>query len=206
MVTYRKEMHIGAIVAVAMLAAQSLAAQGGAQQRRAPLAAVSAAASTDAAGTTGTLTLQLAGELLKTLAGKWRFEVRFAGNFTGAPDGSGTRVFAALFDSLRLEWRETVDSSSASAQGIMGFDPNNGRFYSTAVYSSGSGVELLTGSLDMAEPFVAFNPAVACRSPSARFSQRTSGIIKAKSPSRSLTKPGPRTCLSVKRRPIVKDW
>jgi len=30
MVTYRKEMHIGAIVAVAMLAAQSLAAQGGA--------------------------------------------------------------------------------------------------------------------------------------------------------------------------------
>jgi len=158
MVTYRKEMHIGAIVAVAMLAAHSLAAQGGAQQRRAPVAAVSAAASTDESGTTGTLTLQLAGDLLKTLAGKWRFDVRFAGNFTGAPDGSGTRVFASLFDSLRLEWRETLDSSKISAQGIIGFDPRNGRFYSTAVYSSGSGVELLMGTLDMAEPFVAFNP------------------------------------------------
>src|SRR5881628_2624563 len=119
MVTYRKEMHIGAIVAVAMLTAHSLAAQGGAQQRRAPVAAVSAAASTDESGTTGTLTLQLAGDLLKTLAGKWRFDVRFAGNFTGAPDGSGTRVFASLFDSLRLEWRETLDSSKISAQGIM---------------------------------------------------------------------------------------
>src|SRR6266550_2427265 len=168
MTTSRNKMHIGAVVAVAMLAAHSLAAQGGAQQRRAPVAAMSAAASTDAAGTTATLTLQLAGDLLKTLAGKWRFEVRFAGNFTGAPDGSGTRVFAALFDSLRLEWRETVDSSSASAQGIIGFDPDNGRFYSTAVYSSGSGVELLTGTLDMAEPFVAFNPIAPASGNAAR--------------------------------------
>jgi len=174
MTTSRNKMHIGAVVAVAMLAAQSLAAQGGAQQRRAPVAAMSAVASTDAsgttdaAGTTATLTLQLAGDLLKTLAGKWRFEVRFAGNFTGAPDGSGTRVFAALFDSLRLEWRETVDSSSASAQGIIGFDPDNGRFYSTAVYSSGSGVELLTGTLDMAEPFVAFNPIAPASGNAAR--------------------------------------
>ncbi|HEX9348507.1 MAG TPA: hypothetical protein VF919_13090 [Gemmatimonadales bacterium] len=158
MLTYRKEMHIGAMVAVAMLAAQSLAAQGGAQQRRAPAAAVSAAASTDASGTTATLTLQLAGDLLRTLAGKWRFEVRFAGNFTGAPDGSGTRVFASLYDSLRLQWRETLDSSSVNSQGMIGFDPDNGRFYSTAVYSSGPGVELLTGTLDMAEPFVAFRP------------------------------------------------
>src|SRR2546429_8627478 len=109
MITSRNKMHIGAVVAVAMLAAHSLAARGGAQQRRAPVAAMSAVASTDAsgttdaAGTTATLTLQLAGDLVKTLAGKWRFEGRFAGHFTGAPDGSGTRVIAALFDSQRLE-------------------------------------------------------------------------------------------------------
>jgi uncharacterized protein DUF1579 len=167
MLTYRKEMHIVTIVAVALFAAQSLAAQGGAQQRRARAAAVSAAP-TDPAGTTSTLTLRLAGDLMQTLAGKWRFEVRFAGNFTGAPDGSGTRVFAALFDSLRLEWRETQDSSKISAQGIMGFDPDNGRFYSTAVYSSGSGVELLTGTLDLAEPFVAFNPVAPASGNTAR--------------------------------------
>src|SRR6058998_699489 len=168
MVTYRKEMHIGAIVAVAMLTAHSLAAQGGAQQRCAPVAAVSAAASTDESGTTGTLTLQLAGDLLKTLAGKWRFDVRFAGNFTGAPDGSGTRVFASLYDSLRLQWRETLDSSSVNSQGVIGFDPDNGRFYSTAVFSSGPGVELLTGTLDTAEPFVAFNPIAPASGNTAR--------------------------------------
>src|SRR5205809_7903392 len=164
MTTSRNKMHIGAVVAVAMLAAQSLAAQGGAQQRRAPVAAMSAVASTDAsgttdaAGTTATLTLQLAGDLLKTLAGTWRFEVRFAGNFTGAPDGSGTRVFAALFDSLRLQWRETVDSSSARAQGIMGLDPNNGRVYSTPVDNSGPGVHLATAPVDIAHPLHPVHP------------------------------------------------
>ncbi len=165
MVTYRKQMHIGVIVAVAMLSAHSLAAQGGAQRRRAPAAAD---ASTDAAGATGSLTLQLAGDLLKTLAGTWRFEVRFAGNFTGAPDGSGTRVFESLYDSLRLQWRETLDSSSINSQGVIGFDPDNDRFYSTAVYSSGPGVELLTGTLDMAEPFVAFNPIAPASGNAAR--------------------------------------
>lgn len=157
MVTYRKQMHIGAIVAVAMLAAHPLAAQGGAQHRRAPAADVSAAPP-DAPGAAGTLTLQLAGDVLSALAGKWRFEVRFAGNFTGAPDGTGTRVFEALYDSLRLQWRETLDSSSVSAQGIIGFDADKDRFYSSAVYSSGSGMELLTGTLDLAEPLVTFKP------------------------------------------------
>lgn len=151
MIPYRTKMHVAALVA--MLTAGSLAAQGGAKQRR--------SSASDPAGTSATsspLMLQLAGELLRTMAGTWRFEVRFAGNFTGAPDGSGTRVFESLFEDLRLQWRETLDSSNVSAQGIMGFDPDDGRFYSTAVYSSGSGVEVLTGTLDVAEPFVAFRP------------------------------------------------
>jgi hypothetical protein len=158
MLNYRKQMHVGALVAGAMLAAHSLAAQGGPQQRRAAVAALPAAADATPGSTTATLTLQLAGDVLSTLAGNWRFEVRFAGNFTGAPDGSGTRVFEALYDSLRLQWHETVDSSSVSAQGVIGFDADKGRFYSSAVYSSGSGMELLTGMLDLAEPLVSFKP------------------------------------------------
>lgn len=157
MLTYRRQMQVGAIVAIATLAVQSLAAQGGAQQRR-TAALAAAAAEPTADGTTGSLTLRLAGDLLKTLPGTWRFEVRFAGNFTGAPDGSGTRVFESLYDSLRLQWRESLDSSTLASQGIIGFDPNSSAFYSTAVYSSGSGMELLTGMLDLAEPFVAFRP------------------------------------------------
>lgn len=163
MVTYRREMQVGAMIALAMLTPLSLVAQGGgaggAQQRRVPVAVASVAAG-PAAGTSSSIALQLAGDLVKTLAGTWRFEVRFAGNFTGAPDASGTRVFEPLFGDLRLQWRETLDSSSITAQGVMGFDPDNNRFYSTAVYSSASGVELLTGTLDLAEPFVAFRPAV----------------------------------------------
>lgn len=164
MLPYRTQMHIAVVVAVATLAAHSLAAQGGPQHRRGPASTARA----DVGATNGGLTLQLAGDLLKVLAGKWRFEVRFAGNFTGAPDGSGARIFEPLFDSLRLQWRETVDSSKISAQGIIGFDPENGRFYSTGVYSSGSGVELLAGTLDLAEPFVAFSPVAQASGTAAR--------------------------------------
>ncbi len=96
MTTSRNKMHIGAVVAVAMLAAHSLAAQGGAQQRRAPVAAMSAAASTDAsgttdaAGTTATLTLQLAGDLLKTLAGAIGLNATKGSAISSVPVSSST--------------------------------------------------------------------------------------------------------------------
>ena len=112
----------------------------------------------NAPSATSAVAVELAGGLLKTLMGTWRFEVRFAGNFTGAPDASGTRVFAALFDDQRLEWTESLDSSTIGARGIVGFDPRTGEFYSTAVHSSGPGIELLTGSMDLAEPLVLFTP------------------------------------------------
>jgi hypothetical protein len=91
--------------------------------------------------------------------GTWRFEVRFAGNFTGAPDASGTRVFAVLYDDLRLEWTESLDSSTIGARGIVGFDPRTGEFYSTTINSSGPGIELLAGSMDLSEPLVLFTPS-----------------------------------------------
>jgi hypothetical protein len=91
--------------------------------------------------------------------GRWRVEVRFAGNFDGAPDASGTRVVQTVFDDLRLQWTEDVDSSEVRSQGTFGFDARTGRFFSTGLYSGGSGTELLTGTLDRAEPLITFNPA-----------------------------------------------
>lgn len=156
MTDYRRGLHSVCLIAGLSTAwATSLAAQGGAQRRRAP-AAPTAPAATSA---TSEVAVALATGLLKTLLGTWRFEVRFAGNFTGAPDASGTRVFAALFDDLRLEWTESVDSSAIGARGIVGFDPRTGEFYGTAVNSSGPGIELLTGSMDLAEPLVLFTPS-----------------------------------------------
>ena len=154
MINYRRCLHIAvAIAGLSTARATALAAQGGAQNRRA--AAVRAAAPSASSA----LALQLAGGLLQTLTGKWHYEVRFAGNFTGAPDASGTRVFQPLFEDLRLQWTESIDSSAMSAQGIVGFDPRTDQFYSTAVYSSGHGVELLAGSMDLAEPLILFTPA-----------------------------------------------
>ena len=161
MTTYRRGWHIAAIIAGLTTAwATSLAAQGGAQQRR-TAAPATAGAEGDAAPSA--LAVELAGGLLKTLMGTWRFEVRFAGNFTGAPDASGSRVFKPLFDDQRLEWTESVDSSTMSARGILGFDPRTGEFYGTTVNSSGPGIELLSGSMDLSEPLVLFTPSSKSR-------------------------------------------
>jgi hypothetical protein len=160
MTIYRRGLHIVAIIAgLSTAATLSLAAQGGAQHRRAAPVAAAAAEDASAPSATSAVAVELAGGLLKTLMGTWRFEVRFAGNFTGAPDASGTRVFAVLYDDLRLEWTEYLDSSTIGARGIVGFDPRTGEFYSTTVNSSGPGIELLTGSMDLSEPLVLFTPS-----------------------------------------------
>lgn len=130
-----------------------LAAQGGGQARgRAPIAAETPTAPAERPG------LEPAREILRTLVGTWRFELRLAGNYHGAPDASGTRVFAALYDDLRLEWSEELDRSSLRGQGVLGFDPATNRFFSTAVYSAGAAPELLSGVLDAAAPVVTFSP------------------------------------------------
>jgi len=100
--------------------------------------------------------LQPARGMLGDLVGTWRFEIWFAGNFTGTPDVSGIRVLKALFDDLRLEWTEVLDHSQVQGQGLVGFDPSSDRFFSTSVYSVGSAPELLTGILDDAQPSITF--------------------------------------------------
>jgi Protein of unknown function (DUF1579) len=135
--------HWLASVAVILVSAPSLAAQGG------PKAA---------AVRVGAVRLEPARSLLHTLVGRWRFEIRFAGNYDGAPDVSGTRVVTALFDDLRLQWTEEVDHSEIRSQGIIGFDSRSGRFYGTSVNSGGTGAEFMTGTLDQGEPLVTFSP------------------------------------------------
>ena len=96
--------------------------------------------------------------MLRMLAGTWRFEMRFAGNFDGPPDVSGTRVFKPLFDSLRLEWTEALEHSPLQGQGVLGFDEKSGRFFSSGVYSAGTSPEFMTGTLADGEPLVTFTP------------------------------------------------
>lgn len=123
---------------------QSLAAQGGAQATPATPLARSRVVP--------------AKNILRGLVGTWRFEMRFAGNLDGPPDASGTRVVTVLFDDLRLEWTETLDDSPMQGRGVIGFDARSERFFSTSVYSAGSGPEFLTGILDDGEPLITFSP------------------------------------------------
>lgn len=137
---YRRCVYLAAVI---LASAPTLAAQGG-------LKASSVRA--------GEARLDPARSLLRNLVGRWRFEIRFAGNFDGAPDASGTRVVEALFDDLRLQWTEALDHSSIRSQGIIGVDARNGRFYGTSVSSAGSSAEFMTGTLDPGEPLVTFTP------------------------------------------------
>jgi hypothetical protein len=105
--------------------------------------------------------------ILATLVGTWHFQVRFAGNYGGAPDAAGTRVIKALFDDLRLEWTEVLDQSSLQGRGIVGFDPSSDRFFWSAIYSAGATPELLTGVLDDAQPTIAFRPVAGVDSAAA---------------------------------------
>jgi len=138
-----------AIVALLSGAASGLGAQGGQRVARheQPSAAPDAAAK-----------LVPARGMLRMLAGTWHFEMRFAGNFDGPADVSGTRVFKQLFDSLRLEWTEQLEHSPMQGQGVVGFDEKSGRFFSSGIYSSGSTPEFMTGTLDDGEPLVTFTP------------------------------------------------
>ena len=151
---YRSYLRIASIavgIVSPTVTASQLAAQGGGQARRS-VAATSPAAPAPASA------LEPARSMLRHLVGRWRVEIRFAGNFDGPPDASGTRVVAALFDDLRLQWTEELDSSRTRSQGLLGFDPRSGRFYSSTVDSAGSGAEFLTGTLSTQEPLVTFIP------------------------------------------------
>jgi len=152
---YRKYLRVAGLVVgiVSPAAVPSLSAQGGGQARRASVARASEAAAREAL-------IEPARSVLRNLVGRWRVEVRFAGIST-ARRCLGTRVVAALFDDLRLQWTEELDSSRVKSQGMIGFDSRTGRFYSTAVDSAGTGAELLTGTLDVAEPLIMFSPAAA---------------------------------------------
>jgi hypothetical protein len=157
MFAYRSYLHVATAVCAIVAAtapASTLVAQGGVQARR----SVTAAAPSDARPA-GQPALDPARSMLRHLVGRWRVEIRFAGNFDGAPDAAGTRVVQALFDDLRLQWTEALDSARVKSLGMIGFDARTGRFYSTAVDSTGSGAELLTGTLDLAEPLITFSPA-----------------------------------------------
>jgi hypothetical protein len=148
MTRYRNRLPIAALIiggASVLAPARAAVAQGALQARARETALAPAAESS----------LQPARSVLHQLVGRWRFAIWFAGNFDGPPDATGTRVAAALYDDLRLEWTETHDDSSHS-QGVLGFDPRVARFYSSAVYSDGSGVELLTGTPSPAEPLITF--------------------------------------------------
>ena len=163
MTLYRKHLRVaGLLVAiVSPAAASSLAGQGGTQARR------SVATTAPEAPAAASL-LEPARTMLRHLVGRWRVEIRFAGNFDGPADASGTRVVAALYDDLRLQWTEELDSSRTRSQGLLGFDPRSGRFYSSSVDSAGSGAEFLTGTLSPQEPLVTFTPIA----PPAASSQR----------------------------------
>ena len=100
--------------------------------------------------------LEPARSILRRLVGTWRFEIWFAGNFDAEPDASGTRLVTTLFDDLRLQWIEELDHSPIQVRGIIGFDPQRGRFFWSTVSSAGSGAELMTGTLDSAEPLLTF--------------------------------------------------
>lgn len=155
MSAYRKYVRVATIVcgvAIQTAAASQLAAQGGGQARR------SVAATPASAAPAGRARFEPARSVLRHFVGRWRVEIRFAGNFDGPPDAAGTRIVALLFDDLRLQWSEELDSAQTRSQGVIGFDTRAGLFYSTAVHSTGSGAELLTGTLDLAEPLITFSP------------------------------------------------
>lgn len=156
MQAYRSYVHLAATVLAGVTLvtpSRQLAAQGGPKATR-PAAAAPSAPSTAAAQPS----LQPVRSLIHQLVGRWRFATWFAGNFDGPPDASGTRVVEALYDDLRLQWTEELDPSGSKSQGIIGFDPRTGRFYSSAINSEGTGPELLTGTLSTNEPLVTFTP------------------------------------------------
>src|SRR6266516_3923975 len=76
---YRKHLRVAGFVFGLVIQATSLAAQGGQQARR-----LATTTSSDAA-LEAQPALEPARSILRHLVGRWRVEVRFAGNFDGPP-------------------------------------------------------------------------------------------------------------------------
>ena len=153
MTRYRNRLPIAALIlagASVLAPTQAAIAQGALHARAREIAPAPDAESA----------LQPARSLLHQLVGHWRFATWFAGNFDGPPDASGTRLVDTLYDALRVQWTEQLDSSASRSQGIIGFDARTGRLYSSAVYSEGTGPELLMGTVSPSEPLVTFAPLV----------------------------------------------
>ncbi|HEY3222094.1 MAG TPA: DUF1579 family protein [Gemmatimonadales bacterium] len=150
---YRKHLRVaGLVFGLVIQASSHLSAQGGQQARR------SASMTPSDAAPAAQPALEPARSILRHLVGRWRVEIRFAGNFDGAPDASATRIVDTLFDDLRLQWTEVENDTHLSSQGVLGFDTRTGRFYSTAMHSGGAGAEFLTGTMNLLEPVVTFAP------------------------------------------------
>lgn len=145
----RKAGYVGITLVVAAAApGPTLVAQGGPKVVR-PAGSVTTASPESSL-------LEPARGILRRLVGSWRFEIWFAGNFGVAPDASGMRRVTPLFDDLRLQWTEELDHSPIQTQGLIGFDPKSGRFFSSSVSSAGPAPEFMTGTLDSAEPLITF--------------------------------------------------
>src|SRR5437763_15405152 len=86
-------------LALVSATAGSLAAQGSQRVARSAQPAVAVSAEAKLAPAQG---------LLRTLAGTWHFEMRFAGNFDGPADVPGPRVFNPLFGSILLLWTDVL--------------------------------------------------------------------------------------------------
>src|SRR5258708_33527569 len=88
----------GCVLAVASALAPGLAAQGAkeASGRAKPGAPIAHPASH----------VQPARGILGNLAGTWRLEIWFAGNFSSTPDVNCIRVLTAPCDDLRLDWTQ----------------------------------------------------------------------------------------------------
>lgn len=84
--------------------------------------------------------------VLQNLIGTWRFELWSSGH--DAPTRIGGRKARALFDDLRIEWRETFDGSAIEGCGLMGFDTTNACHYSFAVHNVASEPSLQIGMPD----------------------------------------------------------
>lgn len=148
---HRRCAYVAAgVIAVATVAARQVGAQGGVKADRGILVAADDPVERSS--------IEPARSIVRNLVGTWRFEIRFAGNFDGPPDASGTRIVKALYDDLRVEWTEELDHSPIRGQGVIGFDARSGRFLSTSVYNSGSGTEVMTGVLAPGEPLITFTP------------------------------------------------
>lgn len=97
---------------------------------------------------------------IRSLAGRWRFEMWSNRQDEQHPACTGTRIYTPLFDDLVVQSRTDYDGSALRVQGMLGYDPKKGCYFISSVSNEATQPNLSIGKVHTSQLTITFTPVM----------------------------------------------